>query len=81
MLERLTYKKWDTTTFSTEEARQESKIKLRNGDYKGAYVEILVAQLFQDGAGRSALDEAANKLLKFGPEELDEVARKALAWV
>ncbi|EXF73511.1 hypothetical protein CFIO01_02803 [Colletotrichum fioriniae PJ7] len=78
---RLTNKKWDTTTISTDEARREGKIKLRNGDYKGAYVGSLVAQLYQDGAGTSVLDGAVNELLKVEPEELDEVARKALAWV
>ncbi|KXH43415.1 NmrA-like family protein [Colletotrichum salicis] len=80
-LERLTDTKWDTTTVSIEEARREGKIKLQNGDYKGANVGFLVAQLYEDRARRSVLDGADNELLEVEPEELDDVIRKALAWV
>ncbi|KXH44411.1 hypothetical protein CNYM01_07272 [Colletotrichum nymphaeae SA-01] len=80
-LERLTNQKWDTTTVSTEEARREGRIKLQKGDYKGAYVGFLVSQLYEDGAGRSVLDGADNELLEVEPEELDEIVRKALAWI
>ncbi|KAK1712596.1 NmrA-like family protein [Colletotrichum acutatum] len=80
-LERLTNQRWDTATVSTDEARRQGSIKLQKGDYKGAYVGFLVAQLYEDGAGRSVLDGADNELLEVEPEELDEVVRKALAWV
>ncbi|KAL2884334.1 hypothetical protein SGCOL_000275 [Colletotrichum sp. CLE4] len=64
VLERLTNTKWDTATVSTQEARRQGKIKVQNGDYKGA---------LQRGT--------YNELLEVEPEELDDVVRKALAWV
>ncbi|KAK1676915.1 hypothetical protein BDP55DRAFT_767623 [Colletotrichum godetiae] len=36
VLERLTNTEWDTATVSTQEARRQGKIKVQNGDYKGA---------------------------------------------
>ncbi|KAF4845371.1 hypothetical protein CGCSCA4_v006620 [Colletotrichum siamense] len=79
-LEKQTSTEWETTTVSTDEARREGRIKLRSGDYKGAYVALLVAQLYQDGAGRSVLNGADNDLLGVEQESLKNIVKGALTW-
>ncbi|KAJ3962748.1 hypothetical protein N0V92_000540 [Colletotrichum tropicale] len=79
-LEKQTNTKWKATTISTDEARREGRIKLQSGDHKGAYVAFLVAQLYQDGAGRSVLDGVDNDLLGVEPESLKDIVKGALTW-
>ncbi|KAF4830726.1 hypothetical protein CGCTS75_v005818 [Colletotrichum tropicale] len=79
-LEKQTNTKWETATVSTDEARREGRIKLQDGDYKGAYVAFLVAQLYQDGAGRSVLDGVDNDLLGVEQESLKDIVKGALTW-
>ncbi|KAF4815302.1 hypothetical protein CGCSCA5_v007315 [Colletotrichum siamense] len=79
-LEKQTNTKWKTTTVSTDEARREGRIKLQDGDYKGAYVAFLVAQLYQDGAGRSVLNGVDNDLLGVEQESLKDIIKGALTW-
>ncbi|KAI8310478.1 hypothetical protein K4K61_000553 [Colletotrichum sp. SAR11_59] len=79
-LEEQTSMVYKTTTVSTDEARREGRIKLQDGDYKSAYVAFLVAQLYQDGAGRSVLDGADNDLLGVEKESLNDIVKGALTW-
>ncbi|RAH39934.1 uncharacterized protein BO95DRAFT_376794, partial [Aspergillus brunneoviolaceus CBS 621.78] len=68
-----TQTKWNKVDISTKDAELKAGAMLRNGDYKGAYIGLLVAQLFEDGAGRGVGTGADNKLLGVAPERLEDI--------
>jgi len=80
-LEGETGKTWEKTTVSTEDVLADAKEKMKNGDFGGGFVGILVTQLFQEGAGRAITDGKDNGLLGVPQERLDAVVQRVLTEV
>lgn len=71
--EKRTGKEWTVTRKNTKDVLAEVKVKLATGDFKGAYVGLMIAQMFEDGAGRAAVDGKDNELLNTPQVSVDKV--------
>lgn len=71
--------KWKKVNASTKDIERDAGVKLKDGDYKGAYLGFLVAQLFQDGARRGVGSNMDNDLLGVVPEKLESIIDVALS--
>ncbi|KAG7418729.1 Pinoresinol reductase 2 [Fusarium oxysporum f. sp. raphani] len=78
-LEKFTHKIWNTRKLSSSDVKRDAESKLRDGDFKGAYVGLLVVQLFEDGTGRAVSDGVDNDMLGVVPEKLEDIVRRVLA--
>jgi ABC-type glycerol-3-phosphate transport system substrate-binding protein len=69
--EEATGEKWSVTSVSTKDIFEKGKAKLAAGDM-GAILDLMVVQLFEEGAGRSIVvtkEDSDNELLGLQEEE------------
>ncbi|RSL78937.1 hypothetical protein CDV31_017242 [Fusarium ambrosium] len=79
--EKQTGRAWSVTSKNTKDVLVEAKQKMANGDFKGAYVGFMIAQMFEDNAGRAAVDGDDNELLGTPQETLEGLIKVILARV
>lgn len=75
--------KWTMERVQSKDVLERGREKLRKGE-KGAVLDLVVAQLFEDGAGRSVVvtkDEADNELLGVEEVDVDEMVREVVGAV
>ncbi|KAJ3548353.1 hypothetical protein NM208_g1055 [Fusarium decemcellulare] len=79
--EKETGRSWDVNRKNTADVLAEAKNKMANGDFKGGYVGFMIAQMFEDNAGRAAVDGRDNILLGTPQEKLEDLIKLVLSQI
>ncbi|KAH7110930.1 hypothetical protein EDB81DRAFT_830981 [Dactylonectria macrodidyma] len=72
---------WNVTRKDTKEVLAEAKQKMAKGDFKGGYVGFMIAQMFEDNAGRAAVDGRDNLILGTPQETLEDLVKLILSQI
>ncbi|KAK2931593.1 NmrA-like domain [Fusarium oxysporum f. sp. vasinfectum] len=76
-----TGKQWTITNRKTKDILAEAKEKMASGDFKGGYIGFMIAQMFEDDAGRAMVDGSDNQLLQIQQEPLENLIEQVLGQI